>query len=141
MMRPQEPIDFDDYKLSCQKNILTCKPKPTRKGSPAVTVNLNEVVGVERNEEGSMLKLGLKMFSKECRDIRYVPYAICRCMCCAVRADPQTRVLSIIAMSLVQSGWPRHTHALSPPDSLPPPPHHHHVRPPAPHHPLTVSCR
>lgn len=59
-----QPINFSDYNLSITKNILTAKPKV--KGGPAVTVNLNEVVGVDLNT--GELKFGKKMFSKYCKD-------------------------------------------------------------------------
>ncbi len=61
-----QSIDFQNYRLTTNKNILTAKPK--NPGSPAVTVNLNEVVGVQ---DGA-LKLGRKMFSKHCQKITIV---------------------------------------------------------------------
>jgi len=61
-------INFDEYQLSTKNNVLICRP--TKKGVPAVTVNLNEVVGVERYEGRSQLKFGKMNFSKECSDIR-----------------------------------------------------------------------
>jgi hypothetical protein len=56
------PIDFKDYKLNisdAKGHILTAKPKT--RGPPAVTVNLNEVVGVHKGK----LEFGRKMFSKD----------------------------------------------------------------------------
>jgi len=63
MAATPQSISFPDYNLTIVNNILTAKPKS--KQGPAVTVNLNEVVGVKDDK----LAFGKRDFSKKCKDI------------------------------------------------------------------------
>ena len=63
------PINFADYTLKANENVLTATPR--KGGGPAVTVDLNGVIG---NDSGR-LKFGGKDFAKASKSIMIVEKA------------------------------------------------------------------